>query len=111
MYRWMDYQSLFSALSLLTDAVAEDDRQKHSDPNGNQSGALPGAVLGRLLELERSPGQAVPGQRTCRCGVNRSRRHGVAWGSCAKERCGARAGLKEEMPSRKIPGERKILRI
>lgn len=85
----------------LTDAVAEDDGQQHGDPHGNQGGALPRAVLRRLLELERPPGQAVPGQRTCRCGVNRSRRHGVARGSRAKEGCGARASLKEEMPGRK----------
>lgn len=107
----MNYQaplSLFPALSLLglTDAVAEDDGQQHGDPHGNQGGALPGAVLGRLLKLERPPGQAVPGQRTRRRGVHRSRRHGVARGGGAKEGCGARAGLKEEMPGRENRKER-----
>lgn len=107
---WMNYQSLppsfLPSILGLTDAVAEDDGQQHGDPHGNQGGALPGAVFGRLLELERPPGQAVPWQRTRRRGVNRPRRHGVARGGRAEERCGPRAGLKEEMPGGKSGRER-----
>lgn len=84
---------------ILTDAVAENDGQNHGDAHRDQGGALPGAVLRGLLELERPSGLAVSGQRARRRRVNRPRRHGVTGGRCAEERCRSRARLKKEVPA------------
>lgn len=83
----------------LTDAVAENDGQDHGDPHRRQGRALPGAVLGRLLELESPSGQRVSGQRARWGGVNRPRCHGVTRGGSAEERCRSRARFKKKMPA------------
>lgn len=83
----------------LTDAVAENDGQDHGDPHRRQGRALPGAVLGWLLELESPSGQRVSGQRACWGGVNRPRCHGVTRGGSAEERCRSRARFKKKMPA------------
>lgn len=83
----------------LTYAVAENNGQDHSYPHSNQSGALPGAMLWGLFELESPPGQAVSGQRACWCGVDRPRRHGVTRGCSAKERCRPCARFKKKVPA------------
>lgn len=85
----------------LTYAVAENDGQNHGDPHRSQGRALPGAVLGRLLELESPPGQRVSGQRARRGGVNRPCRHGVTRGGSAEERCRSCSRFKKKMPAEK----------
>lgn len=83
----------------LTYAVAENDGQDHGDAHRRQGRALPGAVLGRLLELESPSGQRVSGQRARWGGVNRPRCHGVTGGGSAEERCRSRARFKKKMPA------------
>lgn len=85
----------------LTYAVAQDDGQHHGYADGDQGGALPGAVFGWLLELESPSGQAVSGQRARRCGVDRPRCHGVTRGRCAKERCRSCARFKKKVPAKR----------
>lgn len=93
----------------LTYAVAENDGQNHSYSHSDQGGALPGAMFRWLLELESPSGQAVSGQRACRCGVNRPCRHGVTGCRCAKERCRSGARFKKKVPGE--GGKKRKIRI
>lgn len=103
-YILLQYLSkLFNGLLMvkigLTYAIAENNGQNHSDSHSSQSRALPGTIFRWLLELESPSGQGVSGQRTCGCGVNRPRCHGVTRGSCTKERCWSCSCFKKKMPA------------
>ena len=94
------HQSLSGCEHGLTYAVAENDGQHHSYAHSDHRGALPRAVFGRLLELEGPSGQAVPGQRARRRGVDGPRRHGVAGGCRTEERRRSCARLKKKVPAK-----------